>query len=83
MTMKEKEFKVNKILQTVHNNTEAEVEIVHDPFSLKMDMVSAIRYISKNERGRQGRLRYNVIIESVAKANDKKNARDHVKSGKA
>ena len=24
-----------------------------------------------------------MIIESVAKANDKKNARDHVKSGKA
>ena len=82
MTMKEKEFKVNKILQTVHNTTEAEVEIVHDPFSLDMEMVSAIRLIQKNERGRQGRLRYNVIIESVAKANDKKNAREHVKSGK-
>jgi hypothetical protein len=45
MTMKEKEFKVNKILQTVHNTTEAEVEIVHDPFSLDMEMVSAIRLI--------------------------------------
>jgi len=27
-------------------------------------------------------LRYNVIIESIAKANDKKNTRDQVKSGK-
>jgi len=32
MTMKEKEFKVNKILESVHNTTEAEVEIVQDPF---------------------------------------------------
>ena len=47
-----------------------------------MEMVSAIRLIQKNERGRQGRLRYNVIIESVAKANDKKNARESVKYGK-
>jgi len=28
MTMKEKEFKVNKILEQVHNTTDAEVEIV-------------------------------------------------------
>ncbi len=28
MTMKEKEFKVNKILDLVHNTTEAEVEVV-------------------------------------------------------
>ena len=48
-----------------------------------MEMVSAIRLIQKNERGRQGRLRYNVIIESVAKANDKKNARNDMKTGKA
>lgn len=27
-------------------------------------------------------MRYNVIIESVAKASDKKNARDNVKTGK-
>jgi len=80
--MKEKEFKINFELKRIHNTTEAEVEIVHDPFSLDMEMVSAIRLIQKNERGRQGRLRYNVIIESVAKANEKKNTREHVKSGK-
>ena len=81
-SMNEKEFIVNKVLMSIHQTTDAEVEIVHDPFSLDMEMVSAIRLIQKNERGRQGRLRYNVIIESVAKANDKKNARESVKYGK-
>ena len=43
-------------------------EIVHDPFTLDMEIVSAIRLIQKNERGRQGRLRYNQI-QSQFKAN--------------
>lgn len=36
---------------------EAEQEIVHDPFTLDMDIVSAIRMIQKNDRGRQYRNR--------------------------
>lgn len=52
MTMKEKEFKISNLLQTTHNTTEPEFEIVHDPFALDMEMVSAIRLIQKNERGR-------------------------------
>jgi len=51
-TMKEKEFLLNKILVTTHQTAEAEVEIVHDPFTLDMEIVSAIRLIQKNERGR-------------------------------
>jgi hypothetical protein len=34
------------------SNADPEEEIVHDPFSLDMDIVSAIRLIQKNERGR-------------------------------
>jgi hypothetical protein len=52
MTLKEKEFKVNKVLDEVHKTTEAEIEIVSDPFSLDMELVAAIRLIQKNERGR-------------------------------
>lgn len=40
-----------------------EEEIVHDPFTLDMDIVHAIRLIQKNERGRQGRFRIMVILK--------------------
>lgn len=40
-------------LMTQHVGTaEPEEEIVHDPFALDMDVVSAVRLIQKNERGR-------------------------------
>jgi len=38
---------------TTHVGTDdPEEEIVHDPFTLDMDVVSAIRLVQKNERGR-------------------------------
>jgi len=49
---------------------------VHDPFTLDMEIVSAIRLIQKNERGRQGRLRYIQINEQITKATEKKAARE-------
>lgn len=61
-SMLEKEFMLDKIMDT-HNsgpNYKGSVpmeEIVHDPFTLDMEIVSAICWIQKNERGRQGRLR--------------------------
>jgi hypothetical protein len=56
-SMLEKEFIVNKIMDT-HNSypnfkgSEPIEEIVHDPFTLDMEIVSAICIIQKNERGR-------------------------------
>jgi len=56
-SMLEKEFLVNKIMDT-HNSypnfkgSEPIEEIVHDPFTLDMEIVSAICIIQKNERGR-------------------------------
>ena len=44
---------------------EPEEEIVHDPFALDMDVVSAIRLIQKNERGRQGRYRIMLILKNL------------------
>ena len=37
--------------------TEPEEEIVHDPFTLDMEFISAIRMIQRNDRGRQYRNR--------------------------
>ena len=48
-----------------HQTDECEYEIVHDPFILDMDIISAIRLIQKNERGRQGRYRYNTFLSKV------------------
>lgn len=62
-SVKEKEFLIDKILEQVHQTADPEVEIVHDPFTLDMEIVSAIRLIQKNERGRQGRHRYISINE--------------------
>jgi hypothetical protein len=44
-TMKEKEFLINKICEQVHQSAEPEYETVHDPFTLDMEIVSAIRLI--------------------------------------
>lgn len=61
-SMKEKEFLVNKLMDE-HNSgpnymgSEPIEEIGLDPFSLDMEIVSAICVIQKNERGRQGRIR--------------------------
>lgn len=56
-TMKEKEFLLDKIMDTHvsgpgYKGSEPVEEIVHDPFTLDMEIVSAICLIQKNERGR-------------------------------
>jgi len=61
-SMKEKEFLIDKIMDTHlsgahYKGSEPVEEIVHDPFTLDMEIVSAICLIQKNERGRQGRVR--------------------------
>lgn len=57
-SMKEKEFLIDKIMDA-HNSkpgyyqgSEPIEEIVHDPFTLDMEITSAICLIQKNERGR-------------------------------
>lgn len=77
-SLKEKEFLVDKVLEQAHQTAEPEVELIHDPFTLDMEIVSAIRLIQKNERGRQGRQRYNTITEQITKVNEKKAARENV-----
>jgi len=52
ISLDEKTQLVDKLMETHIGTAEAEEEIVHDPFTLDMDIVSAIRLIQKNERGR-------------------------------
>jgi hypothetical protein len=56
-SMLEKEFLVDKIMDTHlsgpnYKGSEPIEEIVHDPFTLDMEIVSSICIIQKNERGR-------------------------------
>jgi hypothetical protein len=43
---------VDKMLDENFNHHEPEYEVVHDPFTMEMDILSAIRLIQKSERGR-------------------------------
>jgi len=54
--VKNESIKVFKSDEPVH-------EVIADPFSLDMDFVLAIHIIQKNERGRQGRARYQKCVE--------------------
>ncbi len=73
--MKEKEFQVNKIMDefnsgpnNIYMGSEPMEEISENPFSLDMEIVSAILLIQKNERGRQGRNRITQInMQHIAK----------------
>lgn len=67
-SMKEKEFLLDKIMDAHisgphYKGSEPIEEIVNDPFTLDMEIVSAICLIQKNERGRQGRLRVQQILQ--------------------
>ena len=73
--MKEQEFQVNKIMDeynsgpnNIYMGSEPMEEIGENPFSLDMEIVSAILLIQKNERGRQGRNRITQInMQHIAK----------------
>lgn len=66
--MAEKAFMLDKIMDAHltgpnYKGSDPIEEIVHDPFTLDMEIVSAICLIQKNERGRQGRLRVQQILQ--------------------
>ena len=60
---------------------DAEEEIVHDPFTLDMDFVSAIRLIQKNERGRQGRYRIMLILKGMKAKNQEREMNKAIREG--
>jgi len=52
MPLDEKQQMVDKMLLESCGTDEPEYEVVHDPFTMDMDILSAIRLIQKSERGR-------------------------------
>jgi len=57
-------------------------EIVHDPFTLDMEIVSAICLIQKNERGRQGRVRVQQILKQLVDKSISDENKRKVREGK-
>lgn len=54
---------MDKMLDEHFSHHEPEYEVVHDPFTMDMDILSAIRLLQKNERGRQGRDRVLMMLK--------------------
>jgi phage anti-repressor protein len=65
MPLDEKTQLMTENLKQHAGTDEVETEIVHDPFTLDMDIIMAIRLIQKNERGRQGRYRILFILNKM------------------
>ena len=58
LSMNEKDAQIDKALIDRWATTDPVIEVQYDPFTLDLEITSAIRLIQKNERGRQGRGRY-------------------------
>lgn len=85
-SMLEKEFLVDKIMDhhlsgPNFKGSDPIEEIVHDPFTLDMEIVSAICFIQKNERGRQGRQRVQQILRAHHDKIQQEENRKKVKDG--
>ena len=76
-SLEEKETKIDSILSEFFKTDEPVAELTHDPFSMDLGIMSAIRMIQRNERGRQGRERYFLALDrynqQVRMQNNKKN----------
>ena len=57
-------------------------EVAYDPFTLDLEITSAIRLIQKNERGRQGRGRYLDALQKITSAIKTSDIRKRMNNGK-
>lgn len=64
------------------DTTEAVEEVAYDPFTLDLEITSAIRLIQKNERGRQGRGRYLDALQKINSAMKTSEVRKRMHNGK-
>ena len=60
---------INKLMIEQNNYDGPEYEMVADPLAPDIDITTAIRLIQKNDRGRQGRNRLNLIYKAYLKQN--------------
>lgn len=67
LSMNEKEAYIDQALEKRFQTTEPVEEVAYDPFTLDLEITSAIRLIQKNERGRQGRGRYLDALQRINK----------------
>jgi IQ and AAA domain-containing protein len=81
-TMNEKEAKIDIVLMKRFDTTEPVEEVAYDPFTLDLEITSAIRLIQKNERGRQGRGRYLDALQKITSAIKTNDIRKRMHNGK-
>jgi len=58
---------MDNLLDQYKGYHDPEIEVVQDPFTLDIDITQAIRIIQKNDRGRQGIWRVNMMIKQIQK----------------
>ena len=83
MTLTDKKATLDKLLEERFETAEPEQEVQADPFGLDMDIVSAIRLIQKNERGRQYRIRVQAIYKMRMEALFKEEQERLIRAGVA
>jgi hypothetical protein len=82
MTMNEKEKTISDVMIKRFETDEPVQEVAYDPFSLDLEITSAIRLIQKNERGRQGRGRYLDALQKITGAMKASDLRKRMHNGK-
>jgi len=82
LSMNEKEAQINNVLLSRFATDEPVEEVAYDPFTLDLEITSAIRLIQKNERGRQGRGRYLDALQKINSAMKTSDVRKRMHNGK-
>ena len=82
LSMNEKEAQIDEALVKRFETTDPVEEVAYDPFTLDLEITSAIRLIQKNERGRQGRGRYLDALQKITSAIKTSDIRKRMNNGK-
>jgi len=82
LSMNEKEMQINEAMIKRFETAEPVEEVAYDPFTLDLEITSAIRLIQKNERGRQGRGRYLDALQKITSAMKTTEIRKRMNNGK-
>ena len=69
-------------MKQVYETTDPVEEVAYDPFTLDLEITSAIRLIQKNERGRQGRGRYLDALQKITSQIKNNDIRKRLHNGK-
>ena len=82
MSMNEKEKIISDVMIKRFETDDPVEEVAFDPFTLDLEITSAIRLIQKNERGRQGRGRYLDALQKITGAMKASDLRKRMHNGK-